>query len=116
MAYSDIPNYKERYFENKTLTKVHGLHKIDTILEVFKQLKRNAHRVPTTLGGEQFGYLFLVHKAITYAAIHIATAITRPKDPGPFYHHAKPNTSSNTHKPTPSTSSSFYCRHRSTES
>ena len=35
MAYSDIPNYKERYFEKKTLTKVNGLPTIDTILEVY---------------------------------------------------------------------------------
>ena len=84
MTYSDILNYKERYFEKKTLTKVNGLPTIDTILEVFRQLKRNAQSVPTTLGGGQFGYLFLVLKPVTYAAIQGAVNIQRPTDPGPF--------------------------------
>ena len=60
MSFSHISNYRERYFEDKTLTKVTGLPTIDTILEVFRQLKQNAQSVPTTLGGGQFGYLFLV--------------------------------------------------------
>ena len=84
MSFSNIPNYRERYFETKTLTKVHGLPTIDTILEEFCQLKRNAQSVPTTLGGGLFGYLFLVLKDLVYAALLGATNIVRPTDPGHF--------------------------------
>ena len=64
MSLSHIPDYKERYFETKELTKVHGTPTVDTILKVYKQLKRNAQCVPTTLGGGQLGYLWIVLAAI----------------------------------------------------
>ena len=62
MSFSHISNYRERYFEDKTLTKVTGLPTIDTILEVFRELKQNAQSLLTTLGGGPFGYLFLILK------------------------------------------------------
>ena len=84
MSYSQIPDYKERYFEYKQLTKIIGRPRIDNILAVYKQLKRNAQRVPTTLGGGQHGYLALVLSATAYATIPGATNFLRPTDPGPF--------------------------------
>ena len=65
MSVYNLPDYKERYFEHKTLTKVHGPPTADSLLQVYKETKRNAQSVPTTLGGGQLGYLALV---ITTAA------------------------------------------------
>ena len=47
----NLPNYRERYFEYKNLDKVHGQPTIDLIVKLLRQVKRNAQRVPTTLGG-----------------------------------------------------------------
>ena len=84
MSSTHIPDYKERYFEYKTLTRIVGRPTIDKLLTIYKQLKRNAQTVPTTLGGGQLGYLALILKQITYAAIPGAAAFIRPTDPGPF--------------------------------
>lgn len=84
MSLFQIPDYKERYFEYKTLTKIHGRPTIDKLLTLYKQLKRNAQCVPTTLGGGQLGYLALVLNPTMYATIPGATAFVQPADPGPF--------------------------------
>ena len=83
-THSQVPDLKERYFEYKVLTPIHGRPTIDKILVVFKQLKRNAQRIPTTLGGGQLGYLALVLSTIAYATVPGAAAFVRPTDPGPF--------------------------------
>ena len=80
----NLPDYKAKFFEYKTLTKVHGKPTIDTILQVYKQLKRNAQCVPTTLGGGQLGYLALLLTNTAYATIPGATAFTKPVHPGVF--------------------------------
>ena len=84
MSTYQLPDYKARYFECKTLTKIHGKPTMDSILQVYKELKRNAQQVPTTLGGGQLGYLALVLSETAYAAIPGAAAFLRPTDPGPF--------------------------------
>ena len=55
-----LPDYKERYFEYKELLKVHGKPTLGKIIKVWRQLKRNAQRIPTTLGGGNHGYLALL--------------------------------------------------------
>ena len=80
----NLPDYRAKFFEYKTLTKVHGKPTIDTILQVFKQLKRNAQCVPTTLGGGQLGYLALLLKPTAMATIPGATTFVRPTHPGTF--------------------------------
>ena len=60
MSTYKLPNYKEEFFEYKSLDKIHGKPTIDKLIHLFRQLKRNAQRVPTTLGGGQLGYLALV--------------------------------------------------------
>ena len=84
MSVYNLPDYKERYFEHKTLTKVHGPPTADSILQVYKETKRNAQSVPTTLGGGQLGYLALVVTTAAWAAIPTAGAWICPTDPGPF--------------------------------
>ena len=85
-----VPDYREQYFEYKELTKIHGAPTLDLIVQVYKQLKRNAQCLPTTLGGRQLGYLALILKTTTYATIAGATAFIRPTDPGPFTLFANP--------------------------
>ena len=47
----NLPDYKERYFETKSLTHIHGKPTLQLIIKIFRQLKRNAQRIPTRLGG-----------------------------------------------------------------
>ena len=84
MSTYHLPDYKERYFEHKELTKIHGKPTLDAITLIYNQLKRNAQSVPTTLGGGQLGYLFLILAPTAYASIPGAVAAVRPVDPGPF--------------------------------
>lgn len=80
----NLPDYRERFFEYKDLTKIHGQPTIDSILQIVRQLKRNSQGVRTTLGGGQMGYLALVIDAASYNAIPGAVPFVRPLDPGLF--------------------------------
>ena len=79
-----LPDYKERYFEYKELIKIHGKPTLDKIIKVWRQLKRNAQRIPTTLGGGSHGYLALLVTAIVYFNTPGTTAFNRPDAPGIF--------------------------------
>ena len=79
-----MPDFRTRYFEYPTLQKIHGRPNIDSIITLHRQVKRNAQRVPSTLGGGQYGYLGLVLPAETYNTIPHTTPFTRPTDPGEF--------------------------------
>ena len=61
-----LPDYRSRYFEYKTLTKILGEPTIDSIAKLHKEIQRNAQKVPTTLGGGQNRYLGLVIPATMY--------------------------------------------------
>ena len=80
----NLPDYVSKYFEYKQLDKIHGKPSIESILQLFRQVKRNAQCVRTTLGGGQFGYLALVVPQTVYNSIANATPFLRPQDPGPF--------------------------------
>ena len=80
-----LPDYKERYFEYKELIKIHGKPTLDKIIKVWRQLKRNAQRIPTTLGGGNHGYLALLITATDYLNIPGTTAFNRPGQPGIFH-------------------------------
>ena len=80
----NLPNYRDKYFEYKDLDKIHGQPTIDTIAKLLRQVKRNAQRVPTVLGGGQFGYLALVIEVASYNTIHGSAPFIRPHDPGIF--------------------------------
>ena len=79
-----LPDYKERYFEYKELLKVHGKPTLDKMIKVWRQLKRNAQRIPTTLGGGNHGYLALLLTATEYLNIPGTAAFNRPISPGIF--------------------------------
>ena len=80
----NLPDYVSKYFEYKQLDKRHGKPTIESILQLFCQVKRNAQCVCTTLGGGQLGNLALVVPQTVYNSILNATPFLRPKDTGPF--------------------------------
>ena len=79
-----IFDYKSTHFEYSELEKIHGHPDIDSLLRIFRQLKRNAQRVPTILGGGQLGYLALVISTASYDAITNSQPFYRPLLPGSF--------------------------------
>ena len=61
-----------------------GQPNIETIVDIFWQLKMNLQRVPTTLGGGQLGYLTLLLSSSDYNTIPGSVNFIRPIDPGMF--------------------------------
>ena len=64
-----IKDYITTHFEYQDLDKIHGQPDVDSLLCIFRELKRNAQQVPTTLGGGQLGYLALVLSHASYNTI-----------------------------------------------
>ena len=79
-----LPDYRSRFFEYKTLTKIIGQPTIDSIAKLHREVKRNAQKVPTTLGGGQNGYLGMIIAPEIYNTIPGARVFHRPEDPGTF--------------------------------
>ena len=79
-----LPDYRSRFFQYKTLTKILGEPTIDAIAKLHKEIKSNAQKVPTTLGGRQHVYLFLAVPANMYTKIQGTRSFLRPEDPGLF--------------------------------
>ena len=80
----DAKDYRLTHFEHKSLRKIHDCPDIDSLIQIFKELKRNAQKVPTTLGGGLLGYLGLVLTDPVYIVIPNAATFVRPTHPGPF--------------------------------
>lgn len=79
-----LPDYKERYFETKTLDRIHGEPTLQKLIKLFRPLKRNAQKVPTRLGGGTHGYLDLLFTTPKYNNITGTTPFIRPTDPRIF--------------------------------
>ena len=73
-----LPDYKERYFEYKEISKVYGKPTLDKIIQTWRQLKRNAQRIPTALGGGKHGYLSLLLTPKDYYNIPGTAPLTCP--------------------------------------
>ena len=82
-AYS-LSDYRPRFFEYKDLERIHGQPTIDSIARLLWQVKRNAQRVSTTLGGGKLGYLTLVTSLADYISIPNSSIFRRPIDSGTF--------------------------------
>ena len=80
MLIYNSPDYRAKYFEHKDLDKIYGQPKIESILTLLKQCKRNAQTEPTTLGGGQLGYLWFLLKGADYNAISGTFPSIRPVD------------------------------------
>ena len=72
------------FFVHKTLDKIFGEPDTKTLRRLFKQLKRNARSVNTTLGGGQYGHLFMVIPNNEWNALPGAAPVQPPQDPGEF--------------------------------
>ena len=79
-----VEDYRTTHFEVKDLTKIHGTPDIDSLILIFKELKRNSQKVPTSLGGGRLGYLALVVTPTVYATFPNSAPFVRPTHPGPF--------------------------------
>ena len=91
-------------FQYKDLTPIVGQPTLETILRLYRQVKRNAQSVDCKLGGGQLGYLGLVLSEDDYNMIPGTVPFVRPTDPGTFTARA-PRTGTQTRAGTPSTSS-----------
>jgi len=83
MTNYSINDYTKK-FQYKELTPIRGQPNLDTILHLYRQVKRNAQDVPCKLGGGQLGYLGLVLHDLDYNSIPNAVPFQRPQDPGTF--------------------------------
>ena len=77
-------DFRASHFEYKILDKIHGTPDIDSILRIYKQVKRNLQSVPTKLGGGQLGYLALGIRTTAFDALLNSRDFVRPVHPGDF--------------------------------
>ena len=84
MAYQPtVVDYTKTHFEYPELTKVHDCPTYDSLRKIKNELKTNAARVSSDLGGGWHGHLGLVLTPAEYALI-LAIPYTRPVHPGPL--------------------------------
>ena len=76
-------DYLKTYFEYPELTKIHDSPDFASLKKIKDELKSNAARVPTNLGGGAHGHLGLILTPAEYALIS-ATPYVRPVHPGPL--------------------------------
>ncbi len=80
-----INSYRTTHFQYQALDRIHGEPTLDSILQLFRQLKINAQTsVPTQLGSGQLCNLALTSTATEYNAIPVTIPFQRPTDPGVF--------------------------------
>ena len=87
-----VKNFRASHFEYKDLDKIRGVPNIDSLLHIFRQLKRNAQSVYTTLGEGQLGYLALVMSDAAFNSIPNSAVFVCPVHPGIFPVQAPPTT------------------------
>ena len=92
----NLPDYRNKYFEHKTLTKIYGQPTIDAIVQLFTEVKRNSQKVKCSLSGGQHGYLPLVISAADHLSIPGTVPFIRPMHPGTFTPVATPVTTPTT--------------------
>ena len=80
-----IVDYRSTFFEQKIITRIHGEPTYDSIKRLHNELKANAGRVPSNLGGGLHGHLALVISPAQYSMLS-NTPFVRPAHPGPFFY------------------------------
>ena len=76
-------DYALTYFEKVNLDKIKGRPDYPQLHRLFQDLKANASKVPSELGGGLYGHLGLVMSAVAYTTIS-ADAYVRPAMPAPL--------------------------------
>ena len=76
-----VKDYKTTHFEYKSIDKIHGTPSIDSLLGIYRQLKRNTQCVSTILGGGQLEYLALILSDDAYQTILNSATFVRTADP-----------------------------------
>ena len=71
-------------FQYKELDKIRVQPTLDSLITLLHQIKINALRIPTTLGGGQYGYLALVFSNSTYLTLNITKLFIHPIHLGDF--------------------------------
>ena len=74
----------DNFFEHKNLDKIHGEPDKRSLQKLFKQLKRIARSVASTLGGGQYDHLFMVITPRELDQLPGTTPVVPTQDPGPF--------------------------------
>ena len=83
MSLSKPIDYAAVYFEKEVLDKIAGRPDYPALARMFKDIKANASKVTSRLGGGLFGHLGLVMTVIAYARIS-PVAYVRPLMPAPL--------------------------------
>ena len=78
-----VVDYLKTHFEYTELTKVHKCPSYDTLKKIKDELKTNASRVTSDLGGGGHGHLGLVLTSTEYALV-APIPYARPDHPGPL--------------------------------
>ena len=76
MTLTSYVNYKDSYFEHPVLTKICGEPTYETLHHLKNELKANASSVPTTMGGNNHGYLVMITMPAEYHRIAPADTVT----------------------------------------
>ena len=74
----------EDSFEHKTLDKILGEPDARSLQKLFRQLRRNARSLASTLGGGQYGHLFMVLSQEEWDTLPESTPVVPSADPGEF--------------------------------
>ena len=75
-------NFRDLYFEHKSLTQIIGEPTFSTLHLMILQLKANASSVPSTLGDGQHGYIRVILSPVTYATLAHMQPFVPPVHPG----------------------------------
>ena len=76
-------DYNALYFEFTTLDKITGKPDYPALARIFNQLKANASKVPSDLGGGTFGHLGLIMTFLAYQRVSVVPYV-RPALPPPL--------------------------------
>ena len=74
-------NYKELYFEQKSL-RIAGKPNFDSLHELLLQLKANSNSVPYSLGGGVHGYIKMIIYVMKYVSLAPMKPFIIPTHPG----------------------------------
>ena len=71
-------DFKSTYFHHPELTRITGEPTYDTLFTMIRDIRENAHSVPSTLGRGKHGFLGLVMQEVGYKAISGDVAFDLP--------------------------------------